>query len=181
MALALVGLGCPVREPPPADPARLARAESVLDAFYAWDPVALDAGLGDAEGADAMGYYQAWAEAAHYEVLERRPCVPSSANAMTCAVTVRDDFGTALGYTATDTFRFRFEEDALVGVEFEGDDPPIFTMLFVWMGFDRGEVFDDACADLFDGGETPAACAREVAAAARAFRAWWPFELGDGD
>ena len=80
-----------------------------------------------------------------------------------------DDFGTALGYIATDTFRFTFDGDRIVKVTFEGDDPPIFQELFAWISEYRPEVLSGPCRDMFAGGTTPGACARAVADSARSF------------
>ena len=154
---------------PPTDAAQHAFAVSFLDSFYAWDASGLEDRLGVAEGAAAIRYYQGWAEAAHYEIVERRPCIQRSSTRVECAVTVDDDFGAALGYQATDTFAFEFDGDQLVAVSFEGDDPIAFWMMLAWMAFDRGEVFDTECAGIFADGPTPRECARAVAAAARAF------------
>ncbi len=94
---------------------------------------------------------------------------------MTCAITVTDDFGSALAYTATDSFTFEFETDRATRVEFEGDDPPIFFALWVWIWAYRGNVLENECADMFSGGTTPAECARAVTEAAKDFVAWSPF------
>ena len=99
-------LGCADAAPDSPDPEALVRVEDTLDRFYAWDATGLAALVARAEGAEALLYYQGWAEAAHYRVLDRRPCAGASATRVVCAVTVRDDFGQALGYTATDTFIF---------------------------------------------------------------------------
>lgn len=175
IALCIVAGGC-VETGTPADPALLARSEVILDAFYAWDAAALTSGLGSAEGTDVMFYYQGWAEAAHYEVRERQPCLAATESRITCAVTVNDDFGTTLGYTATDTFTFEFDGGALSTVDFEGDDPAIFTAMLAWMWLDRDEVFDNECVGMFAWGPAPGDCARAVVAAAEAFVVEWPID-----
>ena len=147
----------------------LVRAEQFIDAFYSWDKQALQATLApDADGAESVFYYQAWAEAAHYKIQTRRPCAWHE-NTIQCPITVTDDFGTTLGYTATDTFHLTMQDNAIVGVEFTADDPPIFAELQAWIAAEKPEVFAGPCKDLFAGGVTPGDCARAVASAAKEF------------
>ena len=150
------------------DGAGLLVAEQLLDAFYAWDVPTVRELTHPGPDADRLLYYQGWAEAAHYRVIERPPCVRNQ-SAVVCAVTVTDDFGSALGYTATDTFTMTVSGDKVSGVAFEGDDPPVFSELFAWLAETRPEVFEGPCRDMFDGGTTPGDCAREVARAAAVF------------
>jgi hypothetical protein len=155
-----------------AEPDRaLEQAERVLDAFYAWDAAELAKHLDAGGDAARMLYYQAWAEAAHYQVARRQPCVRIDPAFVECAVTVTDDFGRALGYTATDTFRFAAGGEGIEGVRFDGDDPPVFDELFAWIAETRPAVLAGPCKDAFAGGTTPAACARAVADAAKSFAA----------
>jgi len=81
-------------------------------------------------------------------------------------VKVSDDFGKALGYEATDTFRFVPGDGKLVGERFEGNDPPDFSELQAWIAENRPEIVTGPCKDLVDGGTTPAACARAVSSSA---------------
>ncbi len=159
----------------PPDPGQIASAESIIDAFYAWEPEPLSTRIATAKGVEATLYYQAWAEAAHYEISNRRSCRQAAIDVVECAITVTDDFGSALGYIATDTFRFEFSGPELRRIDFEGDDPLVFTAMFAWMALTRGEVFEDECRDMFEGGPTPGACAKAVAEAAREFAEVWPF------
>ena len=85
----------------------------------------MDAG----EEGERVLYYQAWADAANYEIQRRRPCT-SKEIALVCQITVVDDFGETLGYMATDTFSLVVENQKVTGVQFEGDDPLIFMKLF---------------------------------------------------
>ena len=146
-------------------------AERFLDAFYAWDSEALDAMLfHNAEGDDVL-YYQGWAKGANYHVVSRPPCdVLESANSLaqvTCAVTVTDDFGRALGYRATDTFRLTIANEQVLAASFAGDDPPIFAEMFGWIQQQRPDVLSGPCHLMFAGGPTPSACAEAVARAAQ--------------
>ena len=149
----------------------LATAEAFVDAFYAWDGDRLSRLLTPGVDADRVLYYQGWAEAAHYEVLERRPCEAGDAGEVVCAVTVTDDFGQALGYTATDTFTMTLGNGRVTAVTFAGDDPPVFEAVFEWLAESRPEVFTGPCMDMFEGGRTPDDCARAVARGARDYAA----------
>lgn len=113
-----------------------------------------------------MLYHKRWADARY--TVERRPiCTQTEVDRVECAVTVIDDFGQALGYTATDTFSFDFAGPRLASVSFEGDDSWVFTAMLAWMWFDRGDVFEHECAEMFAAGTTPEACAHRVAEAAK--------------
>ena len=113
-------------------------------------------------------YYQAWADAANYEIKKRRPCM-SKEYALVCQITVVDDFGETLGYMATDTFSLVVENQKVTGVQFEGDDPPIFMKLFEWISINRAEIMSGPCLNMFAGGYTPRKCARAVVSAAILF------------
>lgn len=154
-----------------AEPSRLEVAEEFISAFYSWDPARLAAQVQPGEDAERVLYYQGWAQAARYTVQQRRPCAPIDLNTVECAVTVTDDFGQTLGYTATDTFTLNVEGNQIARVSFVGDDPPIFDELFAWLGEHRPQVLAGPCKDLFDGGKTPAACARAVVQGAKEFMA----------
>jgi hypothetical protein len=143
-------------------------ADAFIDAFYSFEADQLKTLLMPSDEADSVLYYQAWAEAAHYVVQTRKPCRFED-GVYVCEITVTDDFGTALGYTATDTFRLQIQDGKVHGVTFAGDDPPVFNELFEWMQRDRPEVFSGPCKDMFAGGTTPGACAVAVAQAARDF------------
>lgn len=151
------------------DSSALAQAEAVLDAFYAWDADALAAAVEPSNDADRLLYYQGWAEAAHYSITRREPCLQLDDGAIECRITVHDDFGQALGYIATDTFRLTPGQTRISGVTFSGDDPTVFEELFAWISQHRPEVMSGPCKDLFNGGTTPADCARAVAESARLF------------
>ena len=147
------------------------QGEAILDAFYAYDQSALAAQTASASNQQLILYYQAWAEAAHYAVVLRKPCVRDELEVV-CAVTVTDDFGTALGYQATDTFTFKFSAaGALQDIGLAADDPPIFMELFAWMETQHPEILRGPCDKMFAGGDTPGECARAVASAAKEFMA----------
>jgi len=152
-----------------ADNQKIAIAEKMLDSFYRFDTQALADLLAEGKDAESVLYYQAWAEAANYTIKQRKPCFVSEDNLIVCAVTVFDDFGKTLGYTATDTFYLTVESDRVATVSFEGDDPMIFSILYVWMMVFKSELFEHECKDMFEGGKTPAACSRAVVQAAKDF------------
>ena len=152
-----------------ADNQKLAIAEKMLDSFYRFDAQSLANLLAEGKDAESVLYYQAWAEAANYTIKQRKPCLVSEDDLIVCAVTVFDDFGKTLGYTATDTFYLTVESDRVATVSFEGDDPMIFSILYVWMMVFRSELFEHECKDMFEGGKTPAACSRAVVQAAKDF------------
>ncbi len=181
LLLVVVGLQVPVGlaqssvESEPHDTAdMLAVAEMFLDGFYAWEPERLKALAVAGEHLDQALYYQAWAQAANYRILNRRACKEAN-GAIVCAVTVSDDFGATLGYTATDTFTLTVRDGKVVAFAAEGDDPFVFAVLFLWMSLFRAEVMAGPCQDMFAGGTTPAACSRAVFASAKEFAAFWPF------
>lgn len=161
------------KQPSAQTPDDVALAEQFLDAFYRWDAQALTKLMRPSEQAANALYYQAWAEAAHYQIVTRRPCAHEG-SVIECRVTVTDDFGQAMGYQATDTFRLHVAHGLIDGVTFAGDDPPIFEEVFAWLSQERPHLFAGppdagACHLMFAGGTTPAACARAIAIGARDF------------
>ena len=111
-------------------------AERFVDSFYSYDQNRLAEIMDAGEEGERVLYYQAWADAANYEIQKRRPCT-SKETALVCQITVIDDFGQTLGYMATDTFSLVVENQKVTGVQFEGDDPPIFMKLFEWISINR--------------------------------------------
>ena len=142
-------------------------ANHFLDAFYSWDKSRLASLIVPGADANRALYYQAWAEAGNYKIEQRHACNTVEYNHISCAVTVTDDLGGALGYVATDTFWLEISDGQVSAVEFSADDPPIFEEVFAWMARTQPEVFEGACKDMFDGGTTPKQCVRAVVAAAQ--------------
>ena len=146
-------------------------AENFIDAFYSFEAARLAASMQAPEDEAAVLYYQAWAKAADYQVQTRRPCTLTNTTYI-CRITVTDNFSKTLGYTATDTFTLTSGEGGQIsGVQFSGDDPPVFNTLFGWIGEHQPEVMTGPCHLLFAGGTTPGACAKAVVAAAKTFMA----------
>jgi hypothetical protein len=160
----LASCATPRPVPSGADP-RLAAAEALIDAFYAFDPVRLRAALADApKSAPVILYYQGWAEGGSYQVLDRQPCKFVTAAKASCDIKVRDDLVPALkiGFDVTDTFHLTFEDGRIVSVATSSNDPPVFKKALEWIGKERPEVLDGPCKGFFNGGPTPQACVREV-------------------
>ena len=147
-------------------------AEDFISAFYTFEPTELAKVVDpQAEGYVPVMYYQGWAQGGNYQIKQRRACQlvsnAGAAETITCAITVTDDFGGAMGYVATDTFALVIEQGRINEVSFSADDPPIFQELLAWIGDNQPHVLAGPCADFFAGGETPQACAQAVAHAAR--------------
>lgn len=53
---------------------QLATAEAFIDGFYSFEQESLGKLIATGPDAESILYYQAWAQAAHYQVLERQPC-----------------------------------------------------------------------------------------------------------
>lgn len=143
-------------------------AEEFISAFYSWDAAKLKALMTEDADTVAILYYQRWAEAANYQVKTRGPCA-IEADEVVCAITVTDDFGSTMGYEATDTFRIILAENKISAVTFSGNDPPVLQELFQWIGEKHPDILTGPCLNMFAGGETPGDCARAVAKAAHAF------------
>lgn len=153
-----------------ADEPDLAVAEKFITTFYSRDLTALKSMMSPDADSTAIIYYQGWAEGADYAVKIRRPCEQVERQ-IVCAITVTDDFGRAMGYEATDTFRMNIDNGMISAITFSGDDPPVFMELQEWIAAERPEVMTGPCLDLFAGGTTPHACAAAVAKTAVEFMA----------
>ena len=162
--LLLAGIQIPLK----ADQQALELAEHFITTFYSWHHSSLEKLMANNADKLAITYYQGWAEGANYAIKIRRPCERDN-DAIVCAITVTDDFGRAMNYTATDTFRLTINDAMISKVTFSGDDPPIFNELQQWITSERPEVLAGPCLDMFAGGETPNACAAAVARSAVEF------------
>lgn len=141
------------------------RAEALVDAFYSFDPDRLAPLLAAAAGSRAsLLYYQGWAEGGHYEIIERMPCRWESDDTIACSVTVRDDLVVALGtgVDVTDTFHVAFADGEIVAVATTSNDEPIYYRARDWVMREMPEVMEGPCKGFFDGGSTPAECARAM-------------------
>lgn len=167
LVLCIAGLTACSGEPD-ADSAlaeNLATAESMIDAFYSFDPDRLQPLLseaGDAEGS-ILGY-QAWAEGGNYIVMERAPCAMVPEGTIDCAITVQDDPVVALetGFNVTDTFHITFGGSTIVDVKTSSNDQPIYYEARRWVEENMPEVMEGPCKRTDGLRDTPGDCARAM-------------------
>jgi hypothetical protein len=160
---------------PDADSAlaeNLETAESMIDAFYSFDPNILQPILseaGDAEGR-ILGY-QAWAEGGNYIVMERAPCNRESEDTISCSITVQDDPVVALetGFNVTDTFHITFGGATIVDVSTSSNDQPIYYEAAEWVEENLPEVMEGPCKRTDGLRDTPGDCARAMTDGYRQF------------
>lgn len=149
------------------DEIHLALAEAFIDAFYSFDPVALEFTLSAAPGSvSAITYYQGWAEGGNYKIVDRRRCEIKAANIVSCSITVEDDPMLALGidFDVTDTFEISFTDQAITAVETSSDDIQLYYDARDWVRKELPALIEEPCRGYFDGGPTPGDCARAMAA-----------------
>lgn len=143
----------------------LQTAESMIDAFYSFDPAALQPILSTAGEAEAsILSYQAWAEGGNYIVMNRAPCIGESATSISCAITVQDDPVVALetGFNVTDTFHLTFEGADIVDVDTSSNDQPIYYEARKWVEANLPEVMEGPCKRTDGMRDTPGDCARAM-------------------
>jgi hypothetical protein len=158
-----------------AEAEQIAAAETFIDAFYSFDPAALEETLAAAnESAPRILAYQAWAEGAHYKVLERAGCATIGPDVVECPVTVEDDLLLALesDFKVTDVFTLTFDGEDIIAVDTGSDDPAIVGQGFEWVFSNDPELLEGACEGfaqgvLVNGGD----CARAVVDGLREFAA----------
>ena len=150
---------------PTRSEARLTTAEAFIDAFYSFDLPRLRIAMADAPGStgDTL-YYQQWAEAGHYVVLDRKPCRFEKLDEVVCPVTVKDDLVPALGlaFHVTDNFHFAFEDGRIAKVWNSSNDPPEFHQAMEWLRREQPKIFTGPCRGIWEGGPTPKDCVRAV-------------------
>jgi hypothetical protein len=143
----------------------LATAESMLDAFYAFDSERLQSYL-DAAGESGLGIlsYQAWAEGGNYKVVNRPGCAGDSASLIVCPVTVQDDPVLALevDFNVTDTFHISFKDGVIVEVDTSSNDQPIYYEARVWISENLPQVMEGPCKRTDGRRDTPGDCARAM-------------------
>ncbi len=153
---------------------KLQTAEAFIDAFYSFDSSRLRSFLTFAEeSAASITYYQGWAEGGNYEIVNRRSCEVKSADIISCSITVADDPMLALGidFKVTDTFEITFENGEIISVETSSDDLQVYYDAAEWVRKELPELVEEPCQGFFDGGPTPADCARAMAEGYRRFAA----------
>lgn len=151
----------------------LALAEEFIDGFYSWDRSALE-GLPWSENADLgeITYYQGWAEAGNYRVLDRQPCQMRGSE-VTCDVTVEDDLIKALGleFNVTDTFHLTIRDGQIESVQTSSDDPELVGQAFEWVLNEEPALLEGSCQGFFAGGPTPGECVKAIVAGFERFAA----------
>ena len=148
------------------------KAERLISAFYSFESTQLAPLLLHApESASALLFYQGWAQGGNYKIVQRHPCVMTSASVARCSIQVDDDLVLALNraHKVTDTFTIHFAEGNITAVETSSDDEPIYREAFDWVVESTPELMNRECVGFFDGGPTPAACARSMAEGYRRF------------
>ena len=140
-------------------------AENFIDAFYSFEKYRLEAFLDTSKSsAPIILYYQGWAEGGNYEVLNRKPCVMIDPEVVSCSITVKDDPMLALGidFNVTDTFTLTFTGNKLISVETSSNDLQVYHDAGAWVMKELPELVSLPCKGFFDGGPTPADCARAM-------------------
>ena len=143
----------------------LDRAEVFIDAFYSFQPEALQALLTETDdSAGAILYYQGWANGGNYKVIERNPCIALTDGRVECSITVEDDPVLALntGFQVTDTFTLSFDSGSIISIETSSNDQPIYYEARAWVEENMPEVMTGPCLARSEGGNTPADCARAM-------------------
>ena len=140
-------------------------AEAFIDSFYSFDSAELQTALLNAgESAPSILYYQGWAKAGNYEVVDRMPCTIRSPALISCSITVKDDLIGALGigFNVTDTFELSFSDGNIISVETSSNDPQAYYDARDWVRQHRPELVDEHCRGYFDGGPTPGKCVQAM-------------------
>ena len=143
----------------------IATAETFVDAFYSFDPDALEAALSTAEDSiPSILFYQGWAEGGNYEIMERMPCNIENEGTVSCSITVKDDLIGALGidFNVTDTFHLTFSDGQIASVTNSSNDPQAYYEAQKWVEENRPELIAEPCKGFFDGGLTPGDCVRAM-------------------
>jgi len=156
------------------DESNLVTAESLIDAFYSFEPAALEAVLTTAaESAPTIMYYQGWAEGGNYKIVDRMPCEFVDSIVVKCSITVEDDPMLALGidFNVTDTFTITFSENEITTVVNGSNDLQVYFDARDWVRNELPELVEEPCQGYFNGGPTPGDCARVMAEGYRRFAA----------
>jgi hypothetical protein len=176
MAFVLLGAGgcaATVQRHYAEDRSSTGSAEKLIDAFYSFDANRLRAAMAEAPGSQPqIIYYQGWAKAGNYAIVERKPCRVTSVDEVSCDVTVRNDFIAALktNHSVTDTFHLTLRDGRIVKVLTSSNDSD-FDQALNWLKRERPKIMSGPCKGFFAGGPTPQDCVRAVIAGFAAYRA----------
>ena len=165
LAIALLLISCErTVDQAPGDQA-ITAAELYVDAFYSFDPNALQVALSSAEQSlPKMLFYQGWAKGGNYEIVERMPCKIAKDETIACSITVKDDLIGALGidFNVTDTFHISVLGGQIVAVNNSSNDPQTYWDAEQWVRKNKAELIEQPCQGFFDGGPTPGDCVRAM-------------------
>ena len=140
-------------------------AEAFIDAFYSFDQDRLESLLGSAGGSSPkIVYYQGWAEGGNYKIIKRNLCEEAAPGVVNCAITVQDDPMLALGidFNVTDTFHITVVNNKITAVHTTSNDLQVYHDAGAWVMKEFPELIEEPCRGFFDGGPTPADCARAM-------------------
>jgi hypothetical protein len=143
----------------------ITQAEALIDAFYSFDENRLEPFLESAESsAPKILYYQGWAEGGNYKIVERKVCEEKTPSMVSCSITVQDDPMLALGIdlNVTDTFNITFSDRQITSVDTTSNDLQVYHDAGAWVMKELTELIAEPCRGFFDGGPTPADCARAM-------------------
>lgn len=143
----------------------ITQAEALIDAFYSFDKVRLEPFLESAQSsAPAILYYQGWADGGNYKIVERKACEEKTSSMVSCSITVQDDPMLALGidFNVTDTFNITFSNKEITSVDTTSNDLQVYHDAGAWVMKELPELITEPCHGFFDGGPTPADCARAM-------------------
>lgn len=165
LAIAPLLISCEPRVDQPLGDQAIAAAEMYVDAFYSFDPNALQVALSTAEESlPRMLFYQGWAKGGNYEIVERMPCELGNDETINCSITVKDDLIGALGidFNVTDTFHITVSGGQIVAVDNSSNDPQAYWDAETWVRNNNPELIERPCEGFFDGGPTPVDCVRAM-------------------
>jgi hypothetical protein len=146
--------------------AELKTAEALIDAFYSFDKNKLASLLALADESRAsVIYYQGWAKGGNYKIVERKPCVATSLDRVSCAITVEDDpmLALKLDFNVTDTFTIAFVDGKISAADTSSNDMQIYYDAREWVEKNYPELIEKPCIGFFVGGPTPGDCAKAMA------------------
>ncbi|MFT6438140.1 MAG: hypothetical protein ACJAVI_006226 [Candidatus Azotimanducaceae bacterium] len=143
----------------------ITQSEAFIDAFYSFDKVLLERLLVSSQSsAPIILYYQGWAEGGNYKIVERKVCEDMAPGMVSCSITVTDDPMQALGidFNVTDTFNITFLNKQITSVDTTSNDLQVYHDAGAWVMKELPELITEPCRGFFDGGPTPADCARAM-------------------
>jgi hypothetical protein len=150
--------------------ARVSLGNAFVDAFYSFDPEALEALFVEGTATGAL-YYQGFAEGANYRIVHRGDCIAIQAVEIICSITAEDDVVLAVTseLRVTDTFTLTTSDGLLTEMSTSSNDPEIVMDAVRWVFSTYPEIREGVCAGMWIDGETPYECARRIATGAQEY------------